>query len=533
MGTGMGGGTAVANDELTDAVEALEEQSRYQVPPEETLAQAREVIAASRAAGRPDLRMRARLIEGDLLYRRGLTAAGGRIFRRVNHWANEHADFGVLARSHRRLAEFFTHLGNPQLALEHAIHAAEALDLDRDNAPDRLRVRFVLTLADAYADTGALAEARARYAEAERLSQSVDDVWTQLRVINNLAFTEYEAGDLEAADRTTRRLVAVAHDRQVDLDLYARETLARVQLAAGRLDDAVATLLPVLDDDYAGRFAENSARADALLTLAEAQRRIGDLPQAEAALEACRRLCADRGLAAIRTRARQEEAELLAEQGRFREAYQRYKEFHAETMARNSAERDARARALQAVFETNEARRAGERARQLSLRDPLTHLYNRRYVDTELPALLRRAAGDRAPLSVALLDIDHFKQVNDVHSHEVGDLVLEAVARLAAGLVADGASAGFAARLGGEEFLLVLPGAGPDAAHGCAEQLRQAIRRHDWPAIRTGLAVTASIGVATAPHGTGDHRALLRLADANLYAAKRAGRDRTVTATGG
>jgi two-component system cell cycle response regulator len=522
-----GDAAVVAVGELAAAVEALEEGSRYESLPEETLARARELVVQCGAAGRTDLRMRALLVEGDVQFRRGRTATTGRIFRRVNRWAIEHGDNAVLARSHRRLADFFTQLGNPQLALEHAVHAAETLEAVRD-VPDRLRARFVLTLADAYGDTGALDAARERYEQAERLSAAVDEVWWRMRVLNNRAFTEYEAGDLDAADRTIRRLLALAQEHGVDLDLHAVDTIGRVHLATGRLAEAVATLLPALDDDYAERFEENSARADALLSLAEAQRRAGDLRRSEEALNACRRLCQDRGLAAIATRAIQEEAELLAAHGQYQQAYERYKEFHAETMARNSAERDSRARALQAVYETNEARRDRRRAHELSLRDPLTRLYNRRHVDEELPALLRQAAADGRPLSVALIDIDHFKQINDKHSHEVGDLVLRAIADVITQTGAAHGPTSFGARMGGEEFLLVLPGADADAAFACAEKLRQGISGHAWWDLREGMAVTASIGLATAPEGRADHRDLLRLADANLYAAKGAGRDRTV-----
>ena len=522
-----GDATVVAVEELAAAVEELEERARYDAPPEETLARARELVAASGAAGRTDLRMRALLVEGDAQFRRGRTATTGRIFRRVNRWAIEHEDQPVLARSHRRLADFFTQLGNPQLALEHAVHAAEALDAVRD-VPDRLRARFVLTLADAYGDTGALAEARERYEQAERLSAAVDEVWWRMRVLNNRAFTEYEAGDLEAADRTIRRLLTLAAEHGVDPDLHAVDTIGRVQLATGRVAEAVDTLLKALDDDYAGRFAENSARADALLSLAEAQRLAGDLRRAEEALSACRRLCQERELAAIATRAIQEEAHLLAAHGRYQEAYERHQQFHAETMARYSAERDARARALQAVYETNEARRDHRRAHELSLRDPLTQLYNRRHVDEELPGLLRHAAVDGTPVSVALVDIDHFKQINDRYSHEVGDLVLRAIAGVITRTGAAHGAASFGVRLGGEEFLLVLPGADAEGAFACAEKLRLGISGHDWGSVREGLAVTASVGLATAPDGRADHRDLLRLADANLYAAKGAGRDRTV-----
>jgi diguanylate cyclase (GGDEF)-like protein len=110
----------------------------------------------------------------------------------------------------------------------------------------------------------------------------------------------------------------------------------------------------------------------------------------------------------------------------------------------------------------------------------------------------------------------------------VGDLVLRAIADVITRTGAAHGAASFGARLGGEEFLLVLPGAGAEEAFGCAEKLRLGISGHDWGSVREGLAVTASLGLATAPDGRADHRDLLRLADANLYAAKDGGRNQTV-----
>ena len=89
-------------------------------------------------------------------------------------------------------------------------------------------------------------------------------------------------------------------------------------------------------------------------------------------------------------------------EGAYREAYEQHKLFHAESEALQSAERDVRARTLQAVFETDEARRDSLRFREMSLRDPLTGLYNRRFVDERLDILLRDAATTGAPLSIGL-----------------------------------------------------------------------------------------------------------------------------------
>jgi diguanylate cyclase (GGDEF)-like protein len=230
-----------------------------------------------------------------------------------------------------------------------------------------------------------------------------------------------------------------------------------------------------------------------------------------------------------------ERAELYAALGCFEDAYAQYKVFHAEAMVVYSAERDARVRILQAVFETDEARRTSRHYRDLALRDPLTGLYNRRFVDGQLPALLREAADTGAPLSVALIDLDHFKRINDTCSHDAGDQVLRKFSELLTAGIDELRGCGgpdspdaFAARLGGEEFLLVLPRIDGTEAVTRLEKLRDSIRAHSWRPLTGDLPVTVSIGVATVPVTGASQSALLRRADHNLYIAKHAGRDCTV-----
>jgi len=176
------------------------------------------------------------------------------------------------------------------------------------------------------------------------------------------------------------------------------------------------------------------------------------------------------------------------------------------------------------VFENEEARRDSERLRELCMLDPLSGLANRRYVEEQLPLLLAEALEAEKPIAVALVDLDHFKRVNDECSHEVGDRVLVEVA----GLLAAAADGGFAARMGGEEFLLVLPGSSrADALRRCGA-LRRAVRDHDWSSLTGSIAVTASMGVAVAEAGVTTAAELLRRADRHLYAAKRSGRDRVI-----
>jgi diguanylate cyclase len=123
-----------------------------------------------------------------------------------------------------------------------------------------------------------------------------------------------------------------------------------------------------------------------------------------------------------------------------------------------------------------------------------------------------------------VLDLDHFKLVNDRFGHQAGDEVLMRVAALLLGALR---GQDVVVRTGGEEFVLLMPHTDAKAAAGACERLRTAIREEPWDRIAPGIALTASIGVATAETG-GDLRALTELADRRLYEAKGAGRDRVV-----
>jgi diguanylate cyclase (GGDEF)-like protein len=240
-------------------------------------------------------------------------------------------------------------------------------------------------------------------------------------------------------------------------------------------------------------------------------------------------MCEERALHGIRARVREQQAALYAATGRYREAYAEHCAFHAETTALHSSQRDARARVLQAVFEATEARRASEHFREMAHRDALTGLHNRRYVNERLPAMIGEAAAAHTPISVALLDLDHFKRVNDTLSHSTGDTVLQHVAEL---LEEAATGPAVAARMGGEEFLLIFPGADAAEAAARCERVRLRIRAYGWEPITGTLPVTMSIGATTVADGRTTPSAMLSQADRNLYAAKRGGRDRVVVDTG-
>ena len=172
--------------------------------------------------------------------------------------------------------------------------------------------------------------------------------------------------------------------------------------------------------------------------------------------------------------------------------------------------------------------RLRETLRGQSIRDPLTGLFNRRYMEETLDRELRRAERGRRPLSVVLLDIDRFKHYNDSFGHEAGDTVL---ASLGALLRSVSRAGDVACRYGGEEFVLILPEASLQDARRRAEEIRDAIRglrvTHGGRPLES---VRCSMGVAAFPEHGEVGGALLRAADAALYRAKREGRDQVILA---
>ena len=161
--------------------------------------------------------------------------------------------------------------------------------------------------------------------------------------------------------------------------------------------------------------------------------------------------------------------------------------------------------------------------RRRSTLDPLTGLFNRNALDQRLCELDGQPTGEEEGLSHALLlcDLDNFKRVNDRHGHAAGDAVLQDVAYTMRSVLRAGDSI---YRVGGEEILVVLPGATEADAVGIAERLRRAVRERR----PVGAAVTISVGVAVSQPGPLDTDEMISLADAALYAAKAAGRDRVV-----
>ncbi|MGK2856532.1 MAG: diguanylate cyclase [Thermoanaerobaculia bacterium] len=162
---------------------------------------------------------------------------------------------------------------------------------------------------------------------------------------------------------------------------------------------------------------------------------------------------------------------------------------------------------------------------KLSVHDSLTGVNNRRYLDRHLTEEMERSRRHGHPISVAMLDADHFKQVNDRFSHRIGDVVLRTLMEI---VCKRKRLTDAVARYGGEEFVIVFPETTAEQAAVAAEGMRSAIEEHDWSEVHPGLRVTVSIGVASNARAE-DPQGLLDAADECLREAKQTGRNRVVS----
>ncbi|NML63576.1 diguanylate cyclase [Massilia sp. RP-1-19] len=166
--------------------------------------------------------------------------------------------------------------------------------------------------------------------------------------------------------------------------------------------------------------------------------------------------------------------------------------------------------------------------RQQSTIDPLTGLYNRRYFDETLRRELIRAQRSQTSCSVIMIDLDHFKRINDTYGHDAGDLVLENVSRKIVGCVR---ASDVVCRYGGEELVVVLPDCTVEAAAVCAEKIRQSLAEISIHHLGQHISgITASFGISSCPSHGERNDEILKAADRALYIAKNNGRDQVLIA---
>ena len=197
----------------------------------------------------------------------------------------------------------------------------------------------------------------------------------------------------------------------------------------------------------------------------------------------------------------------------------------------NRAELIARLKTAARVLELEKSLKdANEEIRILSITDTLTRCYNRTYMDEQLPKELKRAIRYNRPISLVMIDIDHFKRVNDTYGHQAGDAVLkELVISINRSIRSD---VDWVARYGGEEFLVVFPETDFEKASVLVERLRRDISQKTIQIKEKEIRITASFGVSgfTSSHSLKEisYETMISLADKSLYQAKEEGRNRVI-----
>lgn len=493
-------------------------------------------------------------------------------------------DAGIqLARSHenpRLVADGLTWRGSVQSLLgEHALALVDFLEAQKfyetSGAPIESE-QNLFNIAVAYRRLGEEAQARDYLDKLLRLGEQRHDRAQQLAAHMELGFLESEAGNQPAAEGHLRRALALAHavdSRTRGASIHLG--LAQVDNLQGRYREALGELAKA-EPGFA-RMGDRSNRDMVLLQTAEAHaglgqhaEAIGEYAQAEQLLQQSGNLRYLAELLDARARSYQALGHLELEVAdlrrlvKVREALDRKAHSDNATLMNyqfQTAQRDQENRRLAADRALKEqqleslervrhwqrlalvlggvlilllvwlALRQFRRSRKLhrmAMTDPLTGIANRRHIEQLARRALDHAGATGEPLCVLVLDVDHFKTVNDAFGHAVGDQVLMRVAQACKQALRRFDMMG---RLGGEEFLVVLPDTSMDVAMQIAERLRGKVESLPLGNLAPGLEITASVGAAEAEHEVDDLPELVRRADTAMYRAKDAGRNRVEVVT--
>jgi diguanylate cyclase (GGDEF)-like protein len=363
------------------------------------------------------------------------------------------------------------------------------------------------------------------FEEPLELCRSADLPILEIATLNNLAWYQLEDGLVDKARGTVSTIEQIIESSGRAANLSVVDTIARVLRASGEPDRAERLLNSAITGPDAASITEPATIPGTLVTRAAFARDRGALDLAQRDLERALDIAENAGFIEISVEALRELSSLAAERGDFRAAYGHLLACHTEWEQLKQVEAEVKAATLQVLHGTERALERVRAYEELARTDPLTGLWNRRFLENELPPILERAARRQQAVVLAIADIDYFKRVNDELSHDVGDTVLQTFARLIRTVVGD---AGTVVRLGGEEFLLVLDRCNSLQAQRIIRQVCTTVREHDW--VGAGIwPLTISIGVVSSRIDRSIPE-LLALADQNLYRAKRAGRDQVVGA---
>ncbi|GAA0295881.1 GGDEF domain-containing protein [Kineococcus aurantiacus] len=499
---------------LLEQVRALERARGHDLPHQGD--PAHDLALRAEAAGDRVTAARARLVHADLACSAGDLDTASALVQDAVRVAEECGDDELAARAHYVSAILHLQAGDAAESRWHAVRSVEVLP---PSSPAWLRAEHLLgasVVLDRSTDS-----LESVLTEVLEIAAAEDDPRLELYALNNLTWERAEDGRLEEALRLAERMRRAAARGQRPLRSADLDTVATVQLRSGRLEEAWTTISQALDPSTPDIGADHQVIAR--LTAFRVLIGLGRATEALEQLELARRLGTERRLPGLLSEVEEAEATYRAATGDWEGAYRAHVRFHAEHVRLQARQNAARALLAQAQFEASAARRDRDRFRTLAFTDSLTGLPNRRAVEEHVRDVLQGPG----PVALAIVDLDHFKRINDERSHDAGDAVLRELGVLLTAYVT-GAPGKFVARLGGEEFVVVWEGWTAVAVGLSAEALRAGVAAHDWTACAGGLPVTVSAGFAVSDEDGASWPDLLRCADARLYEAKRGGRDRVV-----
>ena len=391
-------------------------------------------------------------------------------------------------------------------------HNTEALEVSRALGNPQAIAHCLSNLAETYLQQGMMAESERCYAEALSLVADTRWVRTQAMLIAGRGTLALQRGEIAEGTRLVEQSNAQFAELGDDYQV-ARQELWLVDHLSRAGDASAAIRFCRQAIERCQRRGLGHIEAQCWSRLGTLFTALGQYEKATEALQQCiTRMRAGMDERVAATQAAEERSHL---------ALRTFHEAMWERRRREVLEKQNRALA-QALMERERLQVELERA---SLLDPLTGAGNRRAFNKQLDTFLALSARQGRALSLVLLDVDHFKSVNDTHGHTVGDEVLKQVClRVRKRLrVSD-----FFARWGGEEFVFLLYGTGLTGGQRCAEDIRRAIASPPFDTSAGPISVTVSLGVASIEADNRDPEALIHRADQALLEAKRSGRDRVV-----
>jgi len=445
----------------------------------------------------------------------------------------------IIVRCMRTICWLYFNLGEFSDSLSYGL---KALDIARAGSykPEMASVSNSLTMV--FAVTGDLEQAFKMHTEALQVAREAEDETQELVSLNNGAMVLLEGGELDRALELASQAWEIAQrigasDGRADV----ADTLGQVLQKMGEFERAEKLLVEALEIDTLS--GHELGQANDLLGLGKLRLSQGKLKPAKADLLRSLEISNKIGARQFQMECHSNLHQIAEQQGDWERAIAHHKAYH-EIYTENynktasnklamlkvahqieTAKRDAEIYHLrneELLNEIEERKKAEEALRELAMTDPLTELFNRRHFFSVAEYLLAEAMRYNHPLSVMILDIDFFKQVNDSYGHAVGD---EAIKLLAATIKSIIRASDVAARFGGDEFVILMPETDTEKALKAAQRLQFSLAKKTITTSQKHFYFTLSIGAASISEDVNSIDMLLECADRALYVAKQAGRN--------